>query len=195
MNSLDNHDICVTVVLSKCCLLVSNAAYVMLDISKPCFLLTHKSKSSCSKFGGVEQCHNHFSPSEPVRLARTGSQRWLARFAARSWPTRAACTGTGRSTAGTNLTSVHTVAGQIFHQNSVLPLTTHELVFASWREFPNWKFNVWLILGKLSFSFRLINLEMPFWGNVLFLPFNLECRERERAASGGNKLTFSSRSG
>ena len=65
MNSLDNHDICVTVVLSKCCLLVSNAAYVMLDISKPCFLLKHKSKSSCSRLGS-------WISSWPLLPLRTG---------------------------------------------------------------------------------------------------------------------------
>ena len=43
---MTNHDMIsvyhASVVLSKCCHFVSNAAYVMLDISKPCFILTHK---------------------------------------------------------------------------------------------------------------------------------------------------------
>ena len=48
---------------------------------------------------------------------------------------------------------------------------------------------IWLIVEKPSFSFLLINLEMPFWQNVLFLPFNLDWKELHRR---GNKLTFSS---
>jgi len=51
-----------------------------------------------------------------------GSHQSRVRSAARSWPTRAPSTATGRSTAATNLTSVHIVPGDLSRGKNLILL-------------------------------------------------------------------------
>ena len=112
-----------------------------------------------------------------MRSERTGSRQLPVRCVERSLRTRAVCTDTGRFTAGTSLTSARIAQGKICGF-SVTPFPAN--IFKKRR----------LIVEKPSFSFSLINLEMPFSRNVLFLPFNLTWIGRLHRR--GSKLTFSS---
>ena len=109
-----------SVVLSKCCHFVSNAAYVMLDISKPCFILTHK-RVVAAKKEVPRKPTDHIPPSEPVRLEPTASRQLLARCVERSLRTQAVCTDTGRFTVETSHTSAHTAQGKIPIFIQILP--------------------------------------------------------------------------
>ena len=60
-----------SVVLSKCCNFVSNAAYVMLDISKPCFILTHQ-RVVGEKGGGEGKPPDQISPLRTGEIGANG---------------------------------------------------------------------------------------------------------------------------
>ena len=105
--------------VSICCNSVSDAAYVMLDISKtlfpPYICWVYFFPTFCEeKWVEGKFRSSLLTPlsSEPVRLVPTANQLLPVKFVERSLPTQAVCTDTGRFTVATSLTSAPTAHGE-----------------------------------------------------------------------------------